>query len=162
MFQGTDENLRDGRQTARESLAQLIFWHLEYVHAIEALVAGQTCSLRHGTFTELNALAARQVRDEPMPVLAGRLSYRQKQLSKHLRELSDWSLNFPVKADGSFCTVAERVLQIEAHVSAHVARLRRAARHHASAAGVSLGPVNAFALPGTRSYFLKIGPVLST
>ena len=153
-FRGTDENLRAGEQTARKSLAQLIFWHLEYVHVVEALVAGRVYSPTHGTLTELNALAARQVPDEPMRVLARRLSYRQKQLAKRLRRLTDWSLSFPLRADDTSCSVAGRILRAEAHIRSQVARLRRAARQNARAAGViGLGAVDGFALPGARHYF---------
>jgi len=156
-FRAADENLRDGEQSARESLAHLDFWHLEYVHIIEALVEGRPCALRHGSSAELNALAARQVPDEPMPVLARRLSYRQKQLAKRLRQLTDWSVNFPIKADGKPCTVAERIVQIEAHIHGHVSRLRKAARQpHEVTAINTLGTVDAFALPGARHYMLRL------
>lgn len=159
-FRGADENLCDGEQTAREALAHLVFWHLEYVHVAEALVTGRTYALRHGTSNELNALAARQLPDEPMHVLARRLSYRQKHLAKMLYQLPDWSVNFPIKAEGSFCSVADRVRQIEAHIRGHVGRLRHAAQQHTRAPGVvTLGTVDAFALPKARRYFLKIGPV---
>ena len=156
-FRAAGEDLRDGQQTAREALAHLDFWHLEYVHCAEALAAGRSCALRHGSSAELNALAARQVPDEPMPVLARRLSYRQKQLAKRLRQLPDWSVNFPVKADCKPCTVAERIVQIEAHIHGHVARLRKAARQpREGAASYTLGTVAAFALPGARHYVLPL------
>ncbi len=159
-FRHCPELVRDGRQTAREALAHLVFWHLEYVHIVEAMVARKPYHLRHGKFNDLNALAAHQVRDEPMFILARRLTYRQKHLAKALRQLRDWEQDLPVKADCGSCSVAMRVREIEAHIRGHVLRLRRVARRHPQS--VVVGPlvtVDVFARRAANHHVLRIAPV---
>ena len=144
-FAGVPETLCDGRQSAREALAHLVFWHAEYVHIAEALADGRPYHLRQGTFNDLNALAARQLRDEPMPVLARRLTYRQKKLAKQLTRIRDWSTNFPVKEGGDYCSISVRIAEIESHIRGHLGRLRRAARHQGVQAALSYSTVDLFA-----------------
>lgn len=159
-FAGIPETLCDGRQSAREALAHLVFWHAEYVHIAEALADGRPCHLRQGTFNELNALAARQLRDEPMPVLARRLTYRQKKLAKQLARIHDWSINFPVKEGGDYCSISVRLAEIEAHVRGHVCRLRRAARQQGVQAAFSSSTVDLFAPSIAGRHLQRIGSLL--
>jgi hypothetical protein len=159
-FAGVPETLCDGRQSAREALAHLVFWHAEYVHIVEALANGRPYHLRHGTSIELNALAARQLRDEPMPVLARRLTYRQKKLAKALAGIRDWSINFPVKEGGDYCSLSARIAQIEAHVRGHVGRLRRAARQQGVQPAFSYSTVDLFAPSIAGRHLQRLGSLI--
>ena len=49
-----DENLSDGNQTAHGVLAQLVFWHEQYIQAALALLAGRDPELKPGSFERLN------------------------------------------------------------------------------------------------------------
>jgi hypothetical protein len=159
-FARVPESLCEGRQSAREALAHLVFWHAEYVHIAEALADGRPYHLRRGTSNELNALAARQLRDEPMPVLARRLTYRQKKLAKQLSRIRDWSINFPVKEGGDYCSISVRVAEIEAHVRGHVGRLRRAARQQGVQAALSYSTVDLFAPSTVGRHLQRLGSLI--
>ena len=94
-FAEASETLSDGHQTARAVLAHIVFWHREYVETAETLVTGRQRRCRAGTFAALNAVASRQMKDEPMRVLAHRLVRRQHALAQALRRAPDWTIDFP-------------------------------------------------------------------
>jgi len=124
-----DEMLSDGRQTARGILSQMIFWHEEYVRIAQAIAAGDEPDLKMGTFDMLNAAARQHYHNEPMPMLAHKLTLLQRELAATLRTLPDWSVNFPVKRDSGFCNVNERLSIIEQNIRNRVLLLKRAAQN---------------------------------
>lgn len=59
-FETIDENLRDGKQSTREILSHIVFWHREYVAVMNAIAQEQKPKLRTGKYYQLNALAYRE------------------------------------------------------------------------------------------------------
>jgi len=121
--------LSDGRQTAHGVLAQMVYWHERYVEVLQAIAAGEAPNLIDGTVEMLNAAARHRYAREPMVILAHNLAVLQQQLDAHLRELPDWSVNFPVKHDSGFCNINERVCLIEQNIRNRTIAFKRAARH---------------------------------
>lgn len=121
-----DETLSDGHQTARGVLAQMVYWHEQYLAIARAICEGRSPELRQGTYDSINAIARQKYASEPQPFLAHRLSAVQQELDACLRSIPDWSVNFPVKHDSGFCTVGERVRLIEEHIRNRVTILKRA------------------------------------
>ncbi len=120
--------LSDGRHTAHGVLSQLVYWHECYANVLSAISQGQRPDLMDGTQDMLNASARHRYARELMVMLAERLSQLQQQVDTLLRDLPDWSINFPVKRDSGFCNVYERVGLVEEHIRHHVAILHRAYR----------------------------------
>ena len=56
-FASADERLFDGHQSAHGVMAQLVFWHEQYVAVAQALVDGRDPELKAGTFEHLNQVA---------------------------------------------------------------------------------------------------------
>jgi hypothetical protein len=134
-FCDVDENLSDGRQTARAVLSHLVYWHREYIRVIRAVAECRQPALKSGTFADLNAEAAAEFQTYSMPELAGCLAALQEELVSLLQQLTHWRMDFPVKQGGHFWSVEDRIPSIEAHIRNHVARLKRAARKaHAESA----------------------------
>ncbi|MBI1801781.1 MAG: hypothetical protein HYR71_09160 [Chloroflexi bacterium] len=123
-FAAAADQLCDGHQTARDVISHLVFWHREYVCIVWALATGRRHWFRTGSFASLNAQATQEFRREPLAALAGRLRHRQQQLVKALRRLPDWTIDFPLKQGGQFCTIADRVAAIESHIRSHLSRLQ--------------------------------------
>lgn len=124
-FATADERHSDGRDTAFGILAQLAFWHQHYVLTAQALLEGRAPELESGSFQRLNQIAHNQFAGHAMTMMAYDLSCAQKELDRLVRELPDWSVNFPIKADSEPRSVAERLQEIEAHIRQHVNRLQR-------------------------------------
>ena len=126
-FRRADPDLRDGGQSAREALSHLVFWHCAYVGTAWALATGRTPPLFTGKFHELNALATQRFECDTMDCLCDMLAHRQKQLARALRRLPNWDVDFPIKEESVPVPVWHRLHQVEAHIRAHVTRLKRAA-----------------------------------
>ena len=121
-----DETLSDGHQTARGVLAQMVYWHEQYLSIAKAICEGRKPELRQGTYESINAIARQRYAAEPQTFLASRLAAVQHELDEYLRAIPDWSVNFPVKHDSGFCTLGERVRLIEEHIRNRVTILKRA------------------------------------
>ncbi|MFN8562528.1 MAG: hypothetical protein U0703_13135 [Anaerolineae bacterium] len=61
-FASADESLFDGRHTAHGVLAQLVFWHEQYVSVAGALLQGRTPTLKGGSFRAAQPDRAQQFR----------------------------------------------------------------------------------------------------
>ncbi len=126
-FAGVNANLFDGYQTAHEVLAQLVFWQWEHVRVARMLLAGQNPDLLAGPLPALNRAACAQRRSMTMSELIARLAAQQQELDALLRDLADWTIDFPIKQGGRPCTVEDRVLALAVSIENHVAQLKRAA-----------------------------------
>ncbi len=122
-----DENLSDGNQMAHGVLAQLVFWHEQYVQTALALLAGRDPELKPGSFERLNQAARSRYASDSMTMLAYDLSCLQKEFDALVRQLPDWSIDFPIKQDSSPCTLMLRLEEIESHIRQHLLRLKRKA-----------------------------------
>lgn len=131
-FASADEALSDGHQTARQVLAHLVFWHREYASIARAVASGREPALRVGGIAELNAEACREFEREPLSARAAQLASFQRALDRALGRLPHWRMDFPARLNGRPCSVEQRVPAIEAHIRAHLAALRRAARERAA------------------------------
>lgn len=120
-----DEKLTDGHQSAHGVLAQMVFWHEQYLQILRALVAGKQLDLHSGTFDSINMIARQQYGRESLPMLAHQLTVTHREVDAVLRKITDWSLNFPVKQDSGYCSIAERIRLIDAHIYNRVALLKR-------------------------------------
>jgi hypothetical protein len=120
-----DEKLSDGRQTAHGVLAQLVFWHEQYVKTARALLGGRTPELKSGSFERLNQAARTKYASDSMTMLAYDLSSLQKEFDTLVRQLPDWSIDFPIKQDSTPCTLMLRLEEIESHIRQHVLRLKK-------------------------------------
>ncbi len=125
-FASADDSLFDGRQTAHSVLAQLVFWHEQYVSIAGALRQERAPNLKAGSFERLNQVARNTYANESMAMLAYDLSCLQKEFDALARQLPDWSINFPMKQDSEPRSLGERLSEIETHIRHHVERLRRA------------------------------------
>lgn len=121
-----DEKLTDGHQSAHGVLAQMVYWHEQYVHILKAIIAGQPPELQAGTFDVLNMIGRQKYAREALPMLAHQLTTLHHEFDTLLRTVTDWSLNFPVKQDSGYCSIAERIRLIDAHIFNRVALLKRA------------------------------------
>lgn len=126
-FARVNANLYDGYQTAHEVLAQLVFWHRQYVRVARMLLAGQVPDLLAGTRPTLNRTACAEHRMMTMAELVSQLADQQRELDALLRDLPDWTIDFPIKQGGRPCTVEDRVLALATGINNHVAQFRRAA-----------------------------------
>jgi hypothetical protein len=124
-FAGADESLFDGRHTAHGVLAQLVFWHEQYVSVAGALIQGRVPILKAGSFERLNQMARSNFAGDSMTMLAYDLSCLQKEFDALVRQLPDWSISFPIKSDSELCPLSERLVEIEQHIRQHVQRLKR-------------------------------------
>jgi hypothetical protein len=124
-FASADESLSDGRHTAHGVLAQLVFWHEQYVETARALLEHRDPPLKAGSFARLNQVARSNFSSDSMTMLAYDLSCLEKQFDGIVRELPDWSINFPIKNDGEPCSLNERLIEIEQHVRHHIQQLKR-------------------------------------
>jgi hypothetical protein len=124
-FAASNAELFDGRQTAHGVLAQLVFWHEQYVSIAGALLQGRAPTLKTGSFDRLNQVARNNFANSSMVMLAYDLSCLQKEFDAIVRQLPDWSINFPIKADGEPRSLNERLVEIEQHIRHHVQRLSR-------------------------------------
>lgn len=122
-----DENLSDGNQTAHGVLAQLVFWHEQYVHTARALLSGRTPDLKSGSFERLNQAARSRYASDSMTMLAYDLSCLQKEFDVLVRQLPDWSIDFPIKQDSPPRTLMLRMEEIESHIRQHMLRLKKKA-----------------------------------
>lgn len=125
-FASADQGLSDGRHTAHGVLAQLVFWHEQYVETARALLEQRAPNLKAGSFERLNQVARSNFASDSMTMLAYDLSCLQKELNSVVRALPDWSVNFPIKTDSEPCSLNDRMIEIEQHISQHVRRLKRA------------------------------------
>ncbi len=121
-----DEGLTDGRYTAFGVLAQLVFWHEQYVSVAGALLQGRPPTLKAGTFERLNQVARSNYSSDSMTMLAYDLSCLQKEFAAIARKLPDWSVNFPIKHDSEPLSLADRLVEIERQIRCYVQRLKRA------------------------------------
>ena len=121
-----DETLSDGHQTAHGVLAQMVYWHEQYLSIAKAMCEGRSPELRQGTYESINAVARQKYAAEPQPFLAHKLSSVQREFDECLRAIPDWSVNFPVKHDSGFCTLGERIRLLEEHIRNRVTFLKRA------------------------------------
>jgi len=124
-FAGADQGLSDGRQTAHGVLAQLVFWHEQYVETAQALLEQRPPLLKAGTFERLNQVARSHFAGDSMTMLAYDLSHLQKEFDHIVRELPDWSINFPIKHDSEPCSLSNRLVEIEQHIRQHTRRFKR-------------------------------------
>jgi len=120
-----DEKRTDGHQSAHGVLAQMVFWHEQYVQILGAIAAGQPPTLLSGPFDMLNMIGRQKYAREAQPMLAHELTVLHHEFDRVLRGIADWSLNFPVKQDSGYCSIAERVRLIDAHIHNRVALLKR-------------------------------------
>lgn len=127
-FSSASPILSNGRYTAHSVLAQIVFWHERYLEVLQALAAGQPPILIEGTTEMLNAAALHRYAGDTMPDLARQLIELHHELDRLLRDLPDWSVNFPVKQDSGFCNVDERVQLIEENLRNRTATFRRLSR----------------------------------
>ena len=125
-FAGADQARSDGHQTAYGVLAQLVFWHEQYVTIARALVDGRNPELKVGSFDHLNQVARSTFASDSMTMLAYDLSCLQKEFDALVRRLPDWSVNFPIKRDSEPISLHERLSEIETHIRRHVQRFRNA------------------------------------
>lgn len=121
-----DERLSDGHHSAHGVLAQLVFWHEQYVETARALLEGRNPVLKAGSFERLNQTARSQYASDSKTMLAYDLSCLQKEFDHIVQQIEDWSVNFPIKYDGATKTLIEQVVEIEAHIRHHILRLKRA------------------------------------
>ncbi len=126
----TDQSLTDGRHTAYGVLAQLVFWHEQYVSVAGALLQGRPPILKAGSFEHLNQVARSNFSGDSMTMLAYDLSCLQKEFDAILRKLPDWSVNFPIKTDSEPRSLEQRLMEIEEHIRRHVQTLKRAQFQH--------------------------------
>lgn len=133
-FASASPILSNGRHTAHGVLAQIVFWHERYVEVIQAVVDRQPPNLIDGTQEMLNAAAQHRYTRDSMLELSQRLTELQQALDRLLRDLPDWSVNFPVKRDSGFCNVDERVKLIEENLRNRTAAFRRLLRPQFSSA----------------------------
>ena len=127
-FRTIPEDFFDGSMTAREVVSHLLFWHEEYVEIAVALWDGRVPALQDGAFAHLNAEAADEFSDVGYQQLLQRLCATQQELEIQLRQLSDWTLSFPIKKGVRHQTVYNRLEQIIDHIDRHVQRAVRAQR----------------------------------
>lgn len=120
-----DEKLTDGHQSAHGVLAQMVFWHEQYVNILKAIVEGRQPDLVSGSFDSINMVARQKYAREPMTLLAHQLTVTHQEVDALLSALPDWSVNFPVKQDSGYCSVAERIRLIDAHIFNRVTLLKR-------------------------------------
>jgi hypothetical protein len=128
-FLQCEPDLFDGYQTAAEVLAHLVFWHCEYVGIVQALRNDIQPELSVGTFAELNAAAAVGFACVPVENKVNQLVANHKTLARELRQISDLSVEIPIKQGGRTKSVRDRVPTIETHIHNHVRRLKSAERH---------------------------------
>lgn len=121
----TEASRFDGHQTAHGVLAQLVFWHEQYVAVAGALLQGRELNLKAGSFERLNQIARSNFAGDSMTMLAYDLSCLQKEFAAILRQLPDWSVNFPIKNDSEPCSLSDRLVEIDQHIRQHVQRLKR-------------------------------------
>lgn len=124
-FATADESLFDGHHTAHGVLAQLVFWHEQYVSVAGALLQGRDPILKAGSFDRLNQIARSNFAGDSMTMLAYDLSCLQKEFDAILRQLPDWSVNFPIKTDGEPIRLYDRLIEIEQHIRQHMQRMKR-------------------------------------
>ncbi|MEO8394404.1 MAG: hypothetical protein ABI700_15535 [Chloroflexota bacterium] len=127
-FASADEGLSDGRHNVHGVLAQLVFWHEQYVETARALLEQRPPPLKAGSFERLNQVARSHFASDSLTMMAYDLSCLQKELDGIVRELSDWSVNFPIKNDSEPRSVNERLVEIELHIRLHCQRLKRSAQ----------------------------------
>ncbi len=121
-----DEGLSNGRQTAFGILAQLVFWHEQYVSVAGALLQGRQPNLKAGSFDRLNQVARSNYGGDSMTMLAYDLSCLQKEFAALVRKLPDWSVNFPIKQDSEPLSLEQRLVDIEQQIRWHIQSLKRA------------------------------------
>ena len=124
-FATVGEHHSDGRQSAFGVLAQLAYWHERYVRTAQALLDGRAPELESGSFERLNQVAHNLFAGHSMTMMAYDLSCAQKEFDRLVRQLPDWSISFPIKADGEPRSLFDRLIEIEAHIRQHVNRLQR-------------------------------------
>ena len=124
-FASADESQFDGHNTAHGVLAQLVFWHEQYVSVAGALLQEREPNLKAGSFDRLNQIARSNFAGDSMTMLAYDLSCLQKEFDAILRQLPDWSVNFPIKNDSETFSLSERLVEIEQHIRQQVQRLKR-------------------------------------
>lgn len=121
-----NESLTDGHQSARGVLAQMVYWHEQYAGIARALADGRTPDLVSGTYDVINMIGRQKFAGQSLPMLAHQLTVAHKAFVEALDCLPDWSINFPVKQDSGFCSIAERVRLIDAHIANRITLLKRA------------------------------------
>ncbi len=127
-FMLVHENLYDGHQTAREVLAHLVFWHREYSTIAAALSLKEDPVLLAGSLAVLNQQAAAEFQQWTMDELAKHLINTQERLDANLRQMTDWSVNFPFKKGCRKLDVVGRICSIIDHIRHHLVRQERAFR----------------------------------
>ncbi|MBK8022791.1 MAG: hypothetical protein IPK19_15490 [Chloroflexi bacterium] len=125
-FGSAHEALFDGHQSAHAVLAQLVFWHKQYVRTLRDLAQGDEPTLLVGTFAQINQRARREYASYGMVMLAHEFSCAHRDLVEALNQLPDWSIDFPIKRDGDHMSIDQRLLEIEGHIHRHVQRFQAA------------------------------------
>ncbi|HVU13026.1 MAG TPA: hypothetical protein VHD90_17230 [Phototrophicaceae bacterium] len=124
-FANADETLFDEHHSAHDVLAQLVFWHEQYVAVAQAIVDRRIPELKAGVFDQLNRTASSGFSSDSMTMLAYDLACLQREFVSLLHQIPDWTINFPIKADSTPCSLNQRLLEIDAHIRQHVLRLKR-------------------------------------
>jgi hypothetical protein len=128
-FAHLDPDLYDGHGYAHDVLAQLVFWHREYINILRCLVAGLQPHLRQGAFGEVNEHAAQAFANLSMREMATHWLKLQGELDLLLRMMPDPSIHFPIKHGCRNARLPTRLRHIRAHIDRHVARMTSAVRH---------------------------------
>ena len=127
------EHLRDDNQSVRPLLSHLVFWHREYVRIANALARQRAPRLKMIPFRHLNAQATKMFAHQTLPALARQWVQLNHRLISNLSRISDWRLDFPLKANIQFCSIRLRIPQMTALIRSHVRRLERTERKYANA-----------------------------
>lgn len=133
-FARFDEQLPVGRQTARQCLAHLVFWHREYLSILRALAQGRAAELRSGTFASLNAEAYREFAAIPMSEMACQLESLQRELDSQLRVLLDPQMEVLLKQMAHSWQLAELIPRVAGHIRGHTRKFQAAEKRCQKAA----------------------------
>lgn len=119
------EQTAPARWGPREVLVHLVFWHETFVRTIESVLGGQEPPLPKGTFAELNARAVRENAGVPIarPIL--RFHAAQSRLEELAAHEAAHALAIPVKAGSKPRSLSELLIEAEAHIRNHEAKVRR-------------------------------------
>ncbi len=131
-FSCADEHLVDGKQSAREVISHLVFWHGEYLRLITALADGRDPHPLSGMFRHYNAQATEMYARQSMPELARQFTKTHAELDCALNRLSNWRIAYPHKEGVANRSVGTHMSQILAHINGHITRLERVAKRKSS------------------------------
>ncbi|MDD5469132.1 MAG: DinB family protein [Anaerolineales bacterium] len=115
----------DERWWPREVLSHLVFWHEHYVQIAGAIVQGREPDLYRETFIVLNARAARQEQDTPIPELLRRFRDAQEKLATIAADERAPGLHWSFRQGSKSRRFDEDLDMIARHILGHVRQLRR-------------------------------------